>query len=888
MHASQIHTTIKRTFLAGRLALALCGVLRLWLAEPGGAQTAPPAAGPAQDWVVTPTAPTAPRLAQQLAMPPLAVLGPAQLEARAQLERMDEWNRRGEGPVQNGFARPLPHPALVVLASSGIRSAPHTNQVWENTSGGTLRWGAIVKVTGASALRLHLTQVILTPAARLWVYGEAGNDAGPFGADLVGPQHELWTPIVTGETIGIDIELPADDKARFVLDGVVELFTGTHLGASRSAALAGANCTVDASCVSDSTVPLITELHRAVALLIYNAPDGTSHQCTGSLLNTNPSTLAPYLLTAYHCFSTQSSASSLVAYWDYETSSCNAAEPSFLSFPSTAGATLLAADPSSDFTFVRLSGSLPAGRYYFGWDATVGLANATILYRLTHPQDPVTLLPRPLQFSEDVFTSFPAYTCSYPQQAIYSLPVSGSALPGMSGAAVFYQNGYVIGQQYGRCHQAIDDPCNFSSYYVSAGAFSNTFHFVSSWLAPQLTVSLQASPSSGPADLGTVLTATVGGSAQGPINYTFWWNCASADTSVAAVMAVCGSIAATCTNTSIGNKCNNSTDNPKVVVTDYPQPGTYTAKIIVERGGAMPAEARVPITVTACYRLSLAASPPSGGSAVTPTANNCTGGYLPGTQVSLSATPASGYSFSTWTASGGSLGSPAVPNTTFMISADATVTANFAALPTCNTLVTKVQPAAAGSVSVLTPSNCPSGYLSGTNISLSAGALGQTSFSGWTGTGGSFSDLANTQTVFTITANAVVTALFGAPGLKFYTISPCRVIDTRNSSGPLGGPSLSGGSVRFFTVAGTCGIPLNALAISVNVTAVVPAASGYLLVFAGDQPAPGTSTVNFSAGQVRANNAIVGLASNGAGTIAVQNAGPGRVDVLVDVNGYWQ
>jgi hypothetical protein len=506
---------------------------------------------------------------------------------------------------------------------------------------------------------------------------------------------------------------------------------------------------------------------------------------------------------------------------------------------------------------------------------------------------------------------------------------------------------------------------------VSAGAFSHTFQFISNWLVPQLTVSLRASPSSGPADLGTVLTATVGGSAQGPINYTFWWNCASSDTNVANVMAVCGSIAATCTNTGVGNKCDSSNDNPKVVVTDYPQPGTYTAKVIVERGGAMPSEARVQITVTPCDHLSLVSSPPGGGTAVANTPNNCSGGYLPGTQVSLSATPAAGYSFSTWTASSGSLGSATAPTTTFTISADATVTANFTAIPTCNTLVTNVQPfgagtvsvltpsncpggyfngssisltavasgqaafsswtgtggsfadpsqaqttftitgnatvngnfvpvstcytlvasvqpAAAGSVSILTPSNCSGGYLSGTNISLSAVALGQAAFSGWTASGGTFSDSSTPQTTFTITANAVVTALFGASGLQFFTVSPCRAIDTRNSPGPLGGPSLAGSTIRYFTVAGTCGIPMSARAISVNVTAVVPAADGFLVLFPGDQPVPESSNLNFRAGQVRANNAIVGLASNGSGTIAVENALPGPVDVLLDINGYWQ
>ncbi|MGH9367048.1 MAG: S8 family peptidase, partial [Thermoanaerobaculia bacterium] len=46
------------------------------------------------------------------------------------------------------------------------------------------------------------------------------------------------------------------------------------------------------------------------------------------------------------------------------------------------------------------------------------------------------------------------------------------------------------------------------------------------------------------------------------------------------------------------------------------------------------------------------------------------------------------------------------------------------------------------------------------------------------------------------------------PGPKsFYTVTPCRAVDTRNASGPLGGPALSAGGTRTFALAGQCGIP---------------------------------------------------------------------------------
>jgi hypothetical protein len=122
----------------------------------------------------------------------------------------------------------------------------------------------------------------------------------------------------------------------------------------------------------------------------------------------------------------------------------------------------------------------------------------------------------------------------------------------------------------------------------------------------------------------------------------------------------------------------------------------------------------------------------------------------------------------------------------------------------------------------------------------------------------------------------------------FYTLAPCRMIDTRNANGPLGGPELSAGQNRTFTVAGNCGVPAYAKSIAVNVTAIAPAMSGNFQVFPGNAFPLGTSTLNFTAGLNQANNATLTLATNGAGTIGVLNGSTGIVDFLLDVVGYYK
>ncbi|HTQ80556.1 MAG TPA: hypothetical protein VMM92_11205, partial [Thermoanaerobaculia bacterium] len=121
--------------------------------------------------------------------------------------------------------------------------------------------------------------------------------------------------------------------------------------------------------------------------------------------------------------------------------------------------------------------------------------------------------------------------------------------------------------------------------------------------------------------------------------------------------------------------------------------------------------------------------------------------------------------------------------------------------------------------------------------------------------------------------------------LDFYTVPPCRLLDTRGASGPAGGPALApGGGQRVLTVTGRCGIPATAKAVAVNVTVVAAPQAGHLRFFPGNAQPPNAATLNFSAGQTRTNNAILMLASSGTGTLGVANyATSSLVQVVLDV-----
>jgi PKD repeat protein len=122
---------------------------------------------------------------------------------------------------------------------------------------------------------------------------------------------------------------------------------------------------------------------------------------------------------------------------------------------------------------------------------------------------------------------------------------------------------------------------------------------------------------------------------------------------------------------------------------------------------------------------------------------------------------------------------------------------------------------------------------------------------------------------------------------SFFSLTPCRLLDTRNTGGPLGN-----GQSRLLTAAGACGIPATAKAVSVVVTAVSPTYPGRIALFRGDQTYVADvtgNTFNFiPQTSPRSNDEIVALAGNGTlGVGATFGGSPGQVQVLLDVDGYF-
>jgi hypothetical protein len=152
------------------------------------------------------------------------------------------------------------------------------------------------------------------------------------------------------------------------------------------------------------------------------------------------------------------------------------------------------------------------------------------------------------------------------------------------------------------------------------------------------------------------------------------------------------------------------------------------------------------------------------------------------------------------------------------------------------------------------------------------------------GTNGAVCFFASNDTDLVLDINGYFVPDTDVTAMAFYPMAPCRLVDTRLATGPLGGPSLIASAIRNFPLLfSPCNIPATARAYSLNYTAVPRKALGFLTTWPAGQTQPLVSTLNSTTGAVTANAAIVPSGTNGDISVFVTDAS----DLVIDVNGYF-
>ena len=128
-----------------------------------------------------------------------------------------------------------------------------------------------------------------------------------------------------------------------------------------------------------------------------------------------------------------------------------------------------------------------------------------------------------------------------------------------------------------------------------------------------------------------------------------------------------------------------------------------------------------------------------------------------------------------------------------------------------------------------------------------------------------------------LTPTAAAAPTDETPGSTFTPRSPLRVLDTRTTGGPIG-------AGRTVTVNLASRVPATATAVVLNVTGVAPTASTFVTAYPGGTTRPTASSLNLTAGEVRANQVTVALGADK--TVQLYN-NSGSVNLVADLAGHY-
>lgn len=330
-----------------------------------------------------------------------------------------------------------------------VKITPVSKGIWTTENGQSV-WRTRISSPGAKTLNLGFSEYNLPTGAELYLLS-AKDRFGPFTAADNEDHNQLWTPMLRGDELIVELRVPTAsvDQVQLRLSFVNHDFADIEK-------LISGSCNVDVVCTEADGLGIVDgyrDIIRSVALM---SNRGTNF-CTGFLVNNVNQDGRPLFMTAAHCGVSAAAAATLVTYWNHENSTCRAVgsgasggsgDGSFAVFNS--GSTLLATNRDSDVTILELDDPVAttANAFYAGWSAEAVVPTDTMIC-VHHPSTD----EKRISFSfQDPFRA--AYTArNTPVADANHLTIPdwdiGTTEPGSSGAPIFDRFHRVRGQLHG-------------------------------------------------------------------------------------------------------------------------------------------------------------------------------------------------------------------------------------------------------------------------------------------------------------------------------------------------------------------------------------------------------------------------------------------------------
>ena len=264
-------------------------------------------------------------------------------------------------------------------ANLPVSITPENSGTWETLADGSKLWRMRFASPGALSLSLAFELFDLPPGAAFWIHDVDGASVqGPYTSKSRNAAGGLWTAVMLGDELVAELFLPAGSEADLKISSVNHGYRFFGESKEDIAAKRG-SCNINVVCPQGD--PWRNQI-QSVARFTASCFNGTATcLCTGQMVNNTAGDNTPFFLSAQHCIEEADDAPTVVAYWNYESPTCDDFYGGSLS-QNQSGSTWVSSSPldsGSDFTLVELDQDPdPSWSVYFaGWDARDRIPNST-------------------------------------------------------------------------------------------------------------------------------------------------------------------------------------------------------------------------------------------------------------------------------------------------------------------------------------------------------------------------------------------------------------------------------------------------------------------------------------------------------------------------------